>query len=140
MKEVVKEFIEDTIFLVEDENYYEMFSIWYNHYVDTSSSFEDAVNLDDLFKTFSAAGINLYKESEEARKQVLWEYMYEYMEDRLFTTKDKEITLTDAMSRLKSKLYVSAIDINKIFKDVAETLASAFDDLTVLPFKIVRKI
>lgn len=139
MKAVVKEFIEDTIFLVEDENYYEMFSMWYNHYVDTSS-IEDASNLDTLFKTFSAAGIDLYEESEKARKQVLWEHMYDYMQDCLFTTKDEEITLTDAMSILKSRLYVSAIDINKIFKDAAETLASVFDDLTVAPFKLVRKM
>ena len=138
MRAIVKEFIEATVDLIDSEEYYEMFTLWYFQFVEEGHS-KDYVNLDELFKVFDSAGIDLFHASEHARKDVIAEHMYEYIYDILDNDPTiVEIKLPDVIKHLNSKLYISLIDLNKIFKQVAQHIQSSFDVRIAAPFKIVR--
>ena len=134
----VQEFIESTIDLIEKKEYHEVFTIWYIHYYDGSGLGKDHQNLQELFNVFTAADIDLYKESEEARKDIIAEHMYDYIDDVLANDPDvREITLPEVLKHLNSKLNINLIDLNKLFKGVILSLSGRYD-ITILPFKIVR--
>jgi hypothetical protein len=135
----VQEFIESTIDLIEKQEYHEVFTIWYLHYYDGEGLGKDYQNLQELFKVFDAVDINLYKESESARKDIIAEHMYEYLDDILANDPDvSEIDLPEVIKHLNSKLSVSLIDLNNLFKDVSQRLSNTYD-IVRLPFKIQRK-
>lgn len=137
MRAVVKEFIEDTIFLVECEDYYELFTLWYLHYVEEGHS-KDYENLNELFNVFDSAGIDLFHASERARKDIIAEHMYEYIYDILDNDPTAvEIPLPDVIKHLNSKLHISLIDLNNIFKQVGQHIQGSFN-VRIEPFKIVR--
>lgn len=137
MKEIVKSFIEDTMYLLEKEEYYEAFSMWYHHYCgDTQSHDYDYLN--ELFSIFRTAGIDLEAKSLYDRKQIVGEQMYEYIEDVL--TNDSttlSVDLPNVIRHLNSKLHISLIDLNNIFKDVAKHIMPSHN-VRLEPFKIVR--
>ena len=109
----VQDFIESTIDLIEKQEYHEVFTIWYLHYYDGEGLGKDYQNLQELFKVFEAADIDLYKDSEEARKDIVAEHMYEYLDDILANDPDVlEITLPEVIKHLNSKLSISLIDLN----------------------------
>ena len=59
----VQEFIESTIDLIEKQEYHELFTIWYHHYYNGDGLGRDYGSLQELFKVFEAAGIDLYNDS-----------------------------------------------------------------------------
>jgi hypothetical protein len=135
----VQEFIESTIDLIEKQEYHEVFTIWYLYYYDGDGLGKDYQNLQELFKVFDAVDINLYKESEGARKDIIAEHMYDYIEDVLANDPDvSEISLPEVNRHLNSKLSVSLLDLNELFKQVSHKLSSSYDIIR-LPFKIQRK-
>ena len=136
----VQEFIESTIDLIEKKEYYEVFTIWYLHYYDSGGLLgKDYQNLQELFQIFEAADLNLYNDSEAARKDIIAEHMYDYMDDVLTNDPDvSEITLPEVVRDLNSKLGVSLIDLNNLFKDASQRLSSTHN-ITRLPFKIQRR-
>ena len=137
MKEIVKAFIEDNINLLENEEYYEVFSLWYYHY-SGDTTYHDQENMSELFSIFNKAGIDLEAKSLYDRKQVICEQMYEYIEDVL--TNDPTTLIVDlpnVIKHLNSKLNISLIDLNKIFKDVAKHILPSHN-VRLEPFKIVR--
>ena len=135
----VKDFIEATIDLIEKKEYHEVFTIWYLHYYDGSGLGKDHQNLEELFKVFDAIDIDLYKESEEARKDIIAEHMYDYLDDILTNDPDvSEVGLPQVVQNLNSKLDVRLITLNELFKEVTTKL-SATHDIIRLPFKIQRR-
>lgn len=135
----VKDFIESTIDLIEKKEYHEVFTIWYLHYYDGGGLGRDYQNLQELFKIFDAVDINLYQESEEARKDIIAEHMYDYLDHVLANDSDvSEITLPEVIKHLNSKLSISLIDLNNLFKDVSHKLSNTYDIIR-LPFKIQRR-
>ena len=131
----VQEFIESTIDLIEKQEYHEVFTIWYLHYYDGE---DDRQNLQELFNVFNAADIDLYVDSEEARKDIIAEHMYDYIDDVLANDPDVfEITLPEVVKHLNSKLSIGLIELNNLFKDVSSSLSGRYD-ITRLPFKIQR--
>ena len=135
----VQEFIESTINLIDKQEYHEVFTIWYLHYYDGGGLGKDYQNLQELFKIFEAADIDLYNDSEAARKDIIAEHMYDYIDDVLATDPDvSEITLPDVIRHLNSKLSISLIDLNNLFKEVSSSLSVKYN-IDRLPFKIVRK-
>ena len=138
MRAVVKEFIEDTIDLIDAQEYHELFTLWYLHYTE-EGRIGDRDNLTELFHVLEKAGINIYKASEYARKEIIAEHMYEYIYDILDTDPDiSTIELPTVVGALRSKLDVSLIDLNNIFKQVGQHIQGSFD-VRLDPFKIVRK-
>lgn len=136
----VQEFIESTIDLIEKQEYHQVFTIWYVQYYDGEGLGRDYQNLQELFKIFEAADIDLYKDSEKARKDIIAGYMYDYIDDVLANDLAvSDITLPDVIKNLNSKLSVSLVDLNSLFKDVCYKLSSKYDIITK-PFRIERKI
>ena len=134
----VQEFIESTIDLIEKQEYHEVFTIWYLHYYDEKGLGGDYQNLQELFKVFDSVEIDLYNESEEARKDIVAEHMYDYLDDVLANDPDvNEITLPEVLKHINSKLNISLIGLNNLFKEVSSSLSGRYD-ITILPFKIVR--
>jgi hypothetical protein len=134
----VQEFIESTIDLIEKQEYHEVFTIWYVQYYDGSGLGKDYQNLQELFSVFNAADIDLYADSEEARKDIIAEHMYDYIDHVLSNDPDvSEITLPEVIKHLNSKLSISLIDLNNLFKEVSSSLSGRYD-ITRLPFKIQR--
>ena len=136
----VQEFIESTIDLIDKKEYHEVFTIWYLHYYDGEGTRSDSQNLQELFNVFNAADIDLYADSEKARKEIIAEHMYDYIEDVLSNDSDaSEITLPEVIKHLNSKLGISLIDLNNLFKDVTQRLSARYDIIR-LPFKIQRNM
>ena len=134
----VQEFIESTIDLIDKQEYHEVFTIWYLHYYDEKGLGGDYQNLQELFKVFEAADIDLYADSEEARKDIIAEHMYDYIDHVLANDPDvSEITLPEVIKHLNSKLSISLIELNNLFKEVSSSLSGRYD-ITRLPFKIQR--
>lgn len=135
MTTYVQEFIESTIDLIDRKEYHELFTIWYLH---CSKSGQDHDRLSELFRIFDEAEINLYEESESARKDIVAKHMYDYIDDVLANDPDvSEITLPEVIKHLNSKLSISLIDLNNLFKDVTQRLSAQYDIIR-LPFKIQR--
>ena len=134
----VQEFIESTIDLIDKQEYHEVFTMWYLHYYDAEGLGKDYQNLQELFKVFEAADIDLYADSEEARKDIIAEHMYDYLDHVLANDLDvSEITLPEVIKHLNSKLSISLIELNNLFKEVSSSLSGRYD-ITRLPFKIQR--
>ena len=134
----VQEFIESTIDLIDKQEYHEVFTIWYLHYYDGEGLGKDYQNLQELFNVFNAANIDLYADSEEARKDIIAEHMYDYIDHVLANDPDvSEITLPEVIKHLNSKLSISLIDLNNLFKEISSSLSGRYD-ITRLPFKIQR--
>lgn len=139
MTQHVKEFIESTIDLIENEKYHEAFTIWYLHYSNAADGKSDYQHLEELFQIFNSIGIDLYNKSESARKEIIAEYMYDYIDDVLTNDPDvQEITLPDVVKHLNSKLEVRLITLNELFKEVSTKL-SPTHDIIRLPFNIRRR-
>lgn len=137
MTEVVKEFIEATITDLEREDYHEAFLIWYNHFT-VGTRANDYANLDELWKVFEGAGIDLYNKSVVAREDIIIEKMYDYMDGVLTDDPDAlVITLPDIIKSMKSDLYVSLNRRNDLFKLAANKVAQ-YHKVVLEPFKIRR--
>ena len=135
----VQEFIESTIDLIEKKEYHEAFTIWYLYYYDGQNPRGDYPSLQELFKIFDSVDIDLYRESESARKDIIGEHMYEYINDILANDPDtSEIRLPDVLRQLNSHLELSLIDLNNLFKEVSQKLSNTYD-IVILPFKIQRR-
>ena len=136
----VQEFIESTIDLIDKKEYHEVFTIWYLHYYDGEGLGKDYQNLQELFNVFDAADIDLYVDSEKDRKDIITEHMYDYIDDILSNDSDvSEITLPEVIKHLNSKLGISLIDLNNLFKDVTQRLSARYNIIR-LPFKIQRNM
>ncbi len=134
----VQEFIESTIDLIEKQEYHEVFTIWYLYYYDGQGPRGDYPNLQELFKVFDSIDIDLCRESETARKDIISEHMYEYIDDILANDSDtSEIRLPDVLKHLNSHLDLSLIDLNNMFKQVGQHIQGSFN-VRIEPFKLVR--
>lgn len=139
MTQHVQEFIESTIDLIEKKEYHEVFTIWYLHYYDGSGLGKDYQHLQELFQIFNSIGIDLYNESESARKEIIAEHMYDYIDDVLTNDPDvSEISLPDVIHHLNSKLEVRLTTLNELFKEVSAKLSTTHDIIR-LPFNIRRR-
>lgn len=136
MTDIVKEFIEATIVEIDHENWHDVFETWYEHFADSKSN--DYANLEELFQIFEAADMHVYKESEEARKEIIADKMYEYIDGVLTDDPDvQSISLPDAARHLTSNLHVSLVERNNIFKDIGNKMVLQHP-VHLEPFKIVR--
>ena len=138
MRQNVKEFIESTIDLIEQKEYHQLFTTWYLNYYNKDGLNKDYEDLQELFSIFDKVDIYLYKDSEEVRKDIIAEYMYDYIDDVLANDLNtSEITLPAVIHSLNSKLSISLLDLNQLFKHVASIMSGRYD-ITILPFKIQR--
>lgn len=116
----VKEFIEDTIDLIESEDWLQLFTLWYAKY----SMFDvnqDRLQLTELFNTLSEAGLGDIKaQSYEARKQIIVEHIIDYIDDLTFDG-EEYINMVGCLNSLGSRLCLGLIELKQIFIDTCES-------------------
>ena len=118
MTENVKQFIEENITTIEQQDWQKLFDDWYIGYSMTDID-ADYKQLQELFDIFKVSGINLAKESQTARHSLIVKYMHEYVEEMQFM-EEETVTWAGAVNSLHSRLGVNLLDTKKLFKSVCD--------------------
>ena len=115
----VKEFIEENITTIEQEDWQKLFDDWYLVYsmMDRGADYNQ---LQELFYIFRESGINLAKESETARQSLIVKYMHEYVAMMQFMG-EEIVTYGGAINSLHSRLGVNLQDAKKLFIAVCDS-------------------
>ena len=118
MTDNVKQFIEENIKTIEQEDWQKLFDDWYIVYsmMDVNVDYKQ---LQELFNIFRDAGIDLAKESETARQSLIVKYMHEYVEEMQFMG-EETVSWAGAVNSLHSKLGVNLLDSKKLFRSVCD--------------------
>ena len=119
MTDNVKQFIEENITTIEQQDWQKLFDEWYFRYSMMNVEV-DYKQLKELFDIFRESGINLAKESETARESLIVKYMNEYVEEEQFMN-EETVTWAAAVNSLHSRLGVNLIDTKNLFRSVCET-------------------
>lgn len=119
MTDNVKQFIEENITTIEQQDWQKLFDTWYFTYSMMDRDV-DYKQLKELFDIFRESGINLAKESEIARESLIVKYMHEYVEEMQFM-QEEAVTWAGAINNLHSRLGVNLLDTKKLFKAVCES-------------------
>ena len=118
MTDNVKQFIEENITTIEQQDWQKLFDDWYIVYsmIDVNVDYKQ---LQELFDIFRESGINLAKESEAAREALIVKYMHEYVDEMQFM-EEETVTWAGAVNSLHSRLGVNLLDTKKLFKSVCD--------------------
>lgn len=118
MTDNVKQFIEENIITIEQQDWQKLFDDWYIGYsmMDVNVDYKQ---LQELFDIFRESGINLAKESETARQSLIVKYMHEYVEQAQFM-EEETVTWAGAVNSLQSRLGVNLLDTKKLFRSVCD--------------------
>ena len=118
MTENVKQFIEENITTIEQQDWQKLFDDWYIVYsmMDVNVDYKQ---LQELFDIFKESGINLAKESEKARQALIVKYMHEYVEEMQFM-QEQTVTWAGAVNSLHSRLGINLLDTKKLFISVCD--------------------
>ena len=122
----VKRFIEEHLSIIEDNDWKDVFSNWYN-FVEANDIWPDDVFV-KFIDTLDTAGIHV---DLNARHDVLYDKILYYMEE---LKKDKfngvhHIGRFSLINRLASLLgYTDSADVHKIMNEVAESLGLRYTD------------
>ena len=119
MTDNVKQFIEENITTIEQQDWQKLFDDWYFRYsmMDVNVDYKQ---LQELFDIFRESGINLAKESETARQSLIVKYMHEYVEEMQFM-EEETVTWAGAVNHLHSRLGVNLLDTKNLFRSVCES-------------------
>lgn len=119
MTDNVKQFIEENITTIEQQDWQKLFDDWYFVYsmMDRDADYKQ---LQELFDIFRESGINLAKESETARQSLIVKYMNEYVEEMQFM-EEETVTWAGAVNSLHSRLGVNLLDTKKLFRSVCDS-------------------
>lgn len=115
----IKQFIEENITTIEQEDWQKLFEEWYSGYFIMNKD-TDYTQLQELFDIFRESGINLAKESKLARESLIVKYMHEYVEEMQFM-QEETVTWAGAVNSLHSRLGVNLLDTKKLFRSVCDT-------------------
>lgn len=127
MTSFVKQFIEYNIGVIENENYVELFSRWYDNtpFVTTSLGklYSDAPYVSELVNTLIDAGV-LYQPLYDASIKVLQDRL-EWMFSAYKTSGVSSVYMKGVMSEIRSGLAIRSI------KDLHELILQAADKYAV---------
>ena len=131
MTNSIKEFIEDNIDIIEDENWDEVIESWYEHF---SSDFFCS---DDYFIEFAevlkTAGINFMMESENSRKEFMSNLIDQILHDELESVSFRgsdEVKKSDILMHIDCVLGFTEQELDKIMEDVAVNIYKLEPDFT----------
>ena len=120
MYQIVKEFIEENINIIENADYERFCSVWVDNYSPRVSNTETAV-LHELFDVLRSVGLNFEEESRPYREQ----YVLQNMIDVIKAVRDsglESIDLSSVVKALKSNLSVGLIAALALFKEAAKQI------------------
>ena len=118
MTENVKQFIEENITTIEQQNWRKLFEDWYFIYSTTDVSV-DYGQLEELFEVFREAGINLAEASELDRQSFIQDLIRAYIDDMRFM-EEESVSWAGTVNSLQSRLGVNLLDIKQLFRSVCE--------------------
>lgn len=119
MTDNVKQFIEENITTIEQQDWEKLFDDWYLVYSMMDRDV-DYNMLKELFNIFSEVGINLAEKSKTARESLVVKYMNEYVEEMQFM-EEETVSWAGAVNSLHSRLGVNLLDTKKLFKSVCDS-------------------
>ena len=117
MNQNVKEFIEQNIELIDQQDWTKLFDKWYTKYYMFDKTV-DNTQIIELFDVLQEIGI-LPHEHRMAREELIIHYFNEYIEDQLFESA-KTITASGAILALHSWLGVPMIGLKAQFVDMCK--------------------
>ena len=116
----IKNFIEENIQEIENEDWYGVFFSWYLHW-STYDVIKDKSLINELFGVLNKAFDNVMFDSLDARMIIVQDAMEEYINGRATNPHSNNISFTAAADALNSRLDLEADTLLKIFKDAAKS-------------------
>ena len=117
MNQNVKEFIEQNIDLIEQQDWTKLFDKWYTKYYMFNKT-ADALQLRELFDVLQEIGI-LPHEHRAAREDLITDYLNDYIDESIFENA-KTITAVGAINSLHSWLGVPLTGLKAQFVDMCK--------------------
>ena len=118
MNSKIQQFIENNIHLINNEMYYNLFTVWYEFIGRDDGTLSDGVSLLELFHIFGDAGINLEKDSLNARMKIIKNKLIESIDNKV--TKKGDVVSITIFSDLRSRLGLRLDDILRLFHEACE--------------------
>ena len=115
----IKQFIEENIKEIENEDWYGVFFSWYLHW-STYNLVKDKAFINELFGVLKKAFDNVMFDSLDARTIIIQDAMEEYINARANNPNANNISFTAVCNVLNSRLDLEADTLLKIFKDAAK--------------------
>ena len=116
----IKNFIEENIQEIENEDWYGVFFSWYLHW-STYDVIKDKSLINELFGVLNKAFDNVMFDSLDARMIIVQDAMEEFINGRATNPHSNNISFTAAADALNSRLDLEADTLLKIFKDAAKS-------------------
>ena len=131
MTKHIKNFIEENIHEIENEDWYGVFFSWYLHWA-TYDVIKDKRLLSELFGVLKKAFDNVMFDSLDFRMIIVQDAMEEYINARANNPHANNISFTAVCDALNSRLDLEADTLLKIFKDAAKSCGFIVsNDLTI---------
>ena len=119
MTKHIKEFIEENISEIENEDWYGVFFSWYLHW-GTYDLRRDKQWISELFGVLKEAFDNVIFDSLDSRIIIIQDAMEEYINARANNPNANNISFTAVCNVLNSRLDFDSDTLLKIFKDAAK--------------------
>lgn len=121
MTQYIQLIIEDSIDIIEQQDWKLFFTKWYHDYATISRS-TDTVHLSEFFKICSEAEINAEEESYDIRKQIVFDGMCDIIEELFNDDPDlQRVSMVRIVNELKSRLYLSLTELIPLYKEAVDT-------------------
>ena len=120
MTKHIKDFIEENIQEIENEDWYGVFFSWYLHWA-TYNTIKDTELIDELFDVLENAFDNVIFDSLDAREIIVQDAMEEYINARANNPHADNISFTAVTDALNSHLNLDVGTLLTIFKDAAKS-------------------
>ena len=120
MTKHIKEFIEENISEIENEDWYGVFFSWYLHW-GTYDLRRDKQWISELFGVLKKAFDNIIYDSLDSRMIIVQDAMEEYINARASNPNSSNVSFTAVCDALNSRLDLEADTLLKIFKDAAKS-------------------
>lgn len=131
MTNSVKQFIEENIDIIENENWEELVESWYEHC--SGLFFTSDEDFKELAEVLQTASINFMTLSENARREFMSNLVDQILHDELesmsFRGKD-EIKKSDILTHVDCSLGFTEQELDKIMEDVGEKKYNLEPDFT----------
>ena len=115
----IKDFIEENITYIENEDWYGVFFSWYLHW-GTFNLEKDKALISELFGVLRKAFDNVMFDSLDARKTIVQDAMEEYINARADNSNAVTVSYTAAVDNLNSRLALERDDLLEVFRDAAK--------------------
>ncbi len=117
----VKRFIQTEKHLINNDDWATLFALWYNNYSQYDSPVGDSIQLAEFFDILEKAGMgDIEIKTYDLRKQLITQYIEDYIDVTVKNTNEKFVSLTGALNSLNSRLFLTLKDIRELFIEACQ--------------------